>query len=80
MGKEWLVEMWKGSGALKPCPFCGNPDVEIVVHKKKKKKLFRDRYAVLCRYDPGCGSESGVWYSPEEAADMWNQREGKWRE
>lgn len=65
---------------LKPCPFCGNPEVEIVLYKADGVRRYRDRYAVLCYYsDGGCGAESGHFHSPEEAAENWNMRKRKWR-
>ena len=64
---------------LKPCPFCGNPRVEVVRYGADGRNLHRDRYAVLCRYDPGCGAESGHWHSIMEAVYMWNQRKRRWK-
>ena len=65
---------------LKPCPFCGNPNVQIGIHPADGYKRFTDRYAVLCNYiDGGCGAESGHYYSPEEAAYRWNLRRRKWQ-
>ena len=57
---------------LRPCPFCGSePTIRIF----KGKNGWRDRYAVLCRYDAdGCGSESGLYHSMDEAIDAWNRR------
>lgn len=66
---------------LRPCPFCGNPNVRIITYKADGKRYCTDRKAVLCDYrDDGCGSESGHWKSVEEAVYMWNQRRRKWRE
>ena len=67
---------------LEPCPFCGAiPTIRIF----KGKDGWRDRYAVICRYDEGgCGAESGLFHYEEEAVDAWNQRtkpekkKGKW--
>ena len=60
---------------LKRCPFCGNPNPKMRLYKADGKERFRDRYAVLCKYDDGgCGAESGWYHCPEEAAAMWNQR------
>lgn len=57
---------------LKPCPFCGNdPTIRIF----KGKDGWRDRYAVLCRYDEdGCGAESGLYHYEQEAVEAWNRR------
>ena len=62
---------------LKPCPFCGKKDLLIRKHRADGMKLFRERYSVVCDFrDGGCGTESGWWYDPEEAAEMWNKRTG----
>lgn len=62
---------------LKPCPFCGNePTIRIF----EGKDGWRDRYAVICRYDEGgCGAESGLYHYQEEAVYAWNRRESLWR-
>ena len=65
-----------GDGAmndkLKPCPFCGNEPTLIVY---RGKDGWRDRYAVLCRYDDGgCGAESGWYHYEEETIEAWNRR------
>lgn len=56
----------------KLCPFCGNrPTIRIF----KGRDGWRDRYAVLCRYDDGgCGAESGLYHSQAEAVEAWNRR------
>lgn len=58
--------------ALKPCPFCGSkPTIRIF----RGKDGWRDRYAVLCRYDEGgCGAESGLYHYEDEAIEAWNRR------
>lgn len=58
--------------ALKPCPFCGGePTIRIF----RGKDGWRDRYAVLCRYDEGgCGAESGLYHYEDEAIEAWNRR------
>ena len=60
------------SRELKPCPFCGNkPTIRIF----RGKDGWRDRYAVLCRYDEGgCGAESGLYHYEDEAIEAWNRR------
>ena len=66
---------------LKPCPFCGYKEVYVRVYEADGIRRFRRRYSVLCDYSyGGCGSESGHYYTPEEAVVMWNQRRRKWRE
>ena len=67
------------SERLKPCPFCGNPNVEMIRYMGDGIRYFRDRYSVLCRYGPGCGAESGHYHSVAEAAVMWNQRRKRWK-
>jgi len=68
-----------GKVKLKKCPFCGNPNVNIRLYKADGVKLFLDRYAVICDYGKGgCGTESGWYHSPEEAAAMWNQRKRRY--
>lgn len=60
------------SDKLKPCPFCGE---EATIRIFKGKNGWRDRYAVICRYDEGgCGAESGLYHSEEEATESWNRR------
>ena len=64
---------------LKACPFCANPNLRIVRHNADGRQRFTDRFAVLCDWmDGGCGAEGGHYYSPEEAAERWNQRKRKW--
>ena len=60
------------SRELKRCPFCGNkPTIRIF----RGKDGWRDRYAVLCRYDEGgCGAESGLYHYEDEAIEAWNRR------
>lgn len=60
------------SRELKLCPFCGSePTIRIF----RGKDGWRDRYAVLCRYDEGgCGAESGLYHYEEEAIEAWNRR------
>ena len=60
------------SRELKPCPFCGSePTIRIF----RGKDGWRDRYAVLCRYDEGgCGAESGLYHYEDEAIEAWNRR------
>ena len=57
---------------LRRCPFCGHePTIRIF----KGKDGWRDRYAVICRYDEGgCGAESGLYHYEAEAIEAWNRR------
>ncbi len=69
-----MVKVVGGAGMseLKPCPFCGNtPTIRIF----RGRDGWRDRYAVICRYDEGgCGAESGLYHYEEEAIEAWNRR------
>ena len=57
---------------IKRCPFCGN---EGTIRIFKGKDGWRNRYAVICRYDDGgCGSEGGLYHSEAEAIEAWNKR------
>ena len=52
---------------LLPCPFCGG---EPTIRMFKGKDGWRDRYAVLCRYDEGgCGAESGLYHYKRRTSD-----------
>ena len=60
---------------LKPCPFCGNEEVTLIV--RKGKQGWRDRFLVLCSYDDyGCGAGRGWYHYEEEAIEAWNRRTG----
>ena len=64
---------------VRSCPFCGNPDVEMVIMPGKDG--FRTKFAVRCNYDNGgCGAEGGWRHDDQEAVDVWNQRKRKWKE
>lgn len=64
-------------GYARRCPFCGNPDLQLIVIPGKDG--FRTRFAVRCNYDDGgCGAEGGWRHDPDEALDVWNQRRRKW--
>lgn len=61
---------------LRNCPFCGFDSPTMRIYKGKDG--WRDRYAVICRYDEGgCGAEGGMYHSAIEAAEAWNQRREK---
>lgn len=49
---------------LKPCPFCGSEDVEVI----GKYNFF-----VSCNY---CNSDSGVYETKRKAENAWNRRKG----
>ena len=48
---------------LKPCPFCGGTDFEIM------NEVWG--HAILCEE---CGSSSGYWGSFDGAKEAWNRR------
>lgn len=48
---------------LKPCPFCGEDNLEIIVYSLG--------CFVLC---PGCGVATVNRPTKKEAADVWNRR------
>lgn len=57
---------------IKPCPFCGNKNVEIrdVWHERNNYSL-----AVNCNYTKGgCGATGGSRTSEAEAIEAWNRR------
>ncbi|MBB8029247.1 Lar family restriction alleviation protein [Escherichia coli] len=56
--------------ALKPCPFCGNPEVQLI-----EVKYFLDGddgYYVACT----CCNANQLPDSKERAIHDWNQRDG----
>lgn len=53
------LESWK----LLPCPFCGG---EAFIHA-----LTNTAFQIRCE---GCGAESGLLPTVEEAVDAWNER------
>lgn len=61
---------------LKPCPFCGNKNVECV-ENFENTGLHEGGYAwiVQCNYmKGGCGAKSGCRPEKEEAIELWNKR------
>ncbi len=62
---------------LKPCPFCGNKNVEIVKYYKDGVNRFSNKYAVQCPYtghDEGCGGEGQMNKIKELSIKAWNTR------
>lgn len=53
---------------LKPCPFCGEPDIKIM---KSFFTVFEDKYYCFC---PECGSRSFESFSEKQTVDAWNRR------
>lgn len=61
---------------LKPCPFCGNKNVEPV-EEYQHTSLHNGgwAYVVRCNYlKGGCGAKGGARETIEEAAMIWNRR------
>ena len=62
---------------LKPCPFCGNPNVEI-----KDDGVFNHAYYGVKEnpnlhfyaFCPRCGARSDVCSDEETVAEIWNRR------
>lgn len=72
-------KVYRAKHQLRPCPFCGNPNV--VLKTKPGRNGFRARYFVLCDYDEGgCGAEGGWRHYREEAETCWNERRRKYRD
>lgn len=62
-----MSEMKKGAvGELKPCPFCGSTDTEVV-----SSTLMAGRHAVFCS---SCKAHGPVVKSKRYAVPAWNKR------
>ena len=61
---------------VKPCPFCGNKDVEVVeefIHEGLHDGGWA--WVVRCNYlKGGCGAKCGTRESDKEAIKTWNER------
>ena len=61
---------------LKPCPFCGNKNVECVeifIHEGLHNGGWA--WTVRCNYlDGGCGSQCGTQTNEKDAIKLWNKR------
>jgi Lar family restriction alleviation protein len=53
--------------AMTPCPFCGNPDVEVGSDKDSSREF----YFAFCN---GCEAEGPTDYDRDKAIERWNQR------
>ena len=63
---------------LKRCPFCGEDVAEFVVFPPEEPMRFSTRYGIVCDYGRGgCGGASGIYKTPQEAIEAWNQRRRK---
>ena len=69
---------------LKPCPFCGNKDPEILTEAEindhdpdptnDEYHACSEPYGVICVYSPGCGAVGGIRVKKEDAIIAWNRR------
>ena len=65
---------------LKPCPFCGNKNIEVVVDSATYSLGLYDTdcevsFSIMCSVSScGCGSSSGWHDSRESAINAWNRR------
>lgn len=57
---------------LKPCPFC-NGDASVSYDPEGTKDTYGRHWAftIVCNR---CAASSGLCYSIQQAADMWNRR------
>ena len=51
---------------LKPCPFCGSHDAEVVMRFERG-----EHFIVACQ---DCGARSSPCLTEKEAVKLWNQR------
>lgn len=56
---------------LKPCPFCGNRNVNLQIVREKLDYSDIDGAYIEC---PICGIESRIFEDPDEAVEFWNRR------
>lgn len=69
---------------LKPCPFCGTSDALQLWDGRDQGQISSllpqvegNRFSICCNTNlAGCGAESGVRQSPDEAIVAWNNRPG----
>ena len=64
---------------LKPCPFCGNKKISVVVDNAEYSLGLVDEsetsFKVMCSSTScGCGASSGWHNTREEAINAWNTR------
>lgn len=64
---------------LKPCPFCGNKNISVVVDNAEYSLGLTDEtnkcFKVICsKTSCGCGASSGWRNTKQEAVDTWNSR------
>ena len=67
---------------LKPCPFCGNGNITIVVDNVHHSLGIADKdevvnFKVICSLTScGCGASTPWAYPKENAVRLWNRRKG----
>ena len=60
---------------LKPCPFCGGQNIEVLKEKQDLDDLSFPFYAFVCNCNKGgCGASSGYYPTLEKAIEAWNRR------
>ena len=60
---------------LKPCPFCGNPNVQLFTESEGMHFEMGTGYIVRCNFlRGGCGARGGSRSDKEEAIKAWNER------
>lgn len=67
--------MWVEGMPLKKCPFCGESAAYVRIFPEDGHARFSPRFGVVCDYERGgCGGAGGLYKTPQEAVEMWNQR------
>ena len=60
---------------IKPCPFCGNKDPELVSESEGMHYELGTCYLVRCNFlKGGCGARGGGREEKSDAIDAWNKR------
>ena len=64
------------SGAMLPCPFCGNEFSPVAVDEANAFDPGDHRWSVVCstQYHDGCGGSVGYLDTEAEAIEAWNTR------
>lgn len=55
---------------LRPCPFCGSGDADVLETESGIAGLRGHRYCCC----GGCGSQTGLYNTRKEARQAWNRR------
>lgn len=68
--------MYEPFTVLKPCPFCGNRELELLSQAElwDDDDLPVDRFTVVCPFPVGCGATCGFQGNKEKAIKAWNRR------